>query len=146
VYRRWQAIQAGGERPIPALHAAIDDVIDRQLDDLAIPRRYVSDLREIWLMQPRFEKRGGGAAFRLFEHIRFRAGFDFLLLRAACGELEPALADWWEHFVASDADDRLTLVQQLGRAASGSTAPKRRRRRRTSSDRGDTAPAADSAQ
>ncbi|MEN9793988.1 MAG: tRNA nucleotidyltransferase/poly(A) polymerase protein [Pseudomonadota bacterium] len=146
VYRRWQAIQAGGERPIPALHAAIDDVIDRQLDDLAIPRRYVSDLREIWLMQPRFEKRGGGAAFRLFEHIRFRAGFDFLLLRAACGELEPALADWWEHFVASDADDRLTLVQQLGRAASGSTAPKRRRRRRTSSDRGDTAPAADSTQ
>ena len=59
VYRRWLAIQSKGERPIPALHEAIEDVVDGQLDALAIQRRYVSDLREIWLMQPRFEKRGG---------------------------------------------------------------------------------------
>ena len=140
VYRRWLAIQSKGERPIPALHEAIEDVVDGQLDALAIQRRYVSDLREIWLMQPRFEKRGGGSAFRLFEHIRFRAGYDFLLLRAACGELDPGLSDWWQAFVEADADERIDLVQQLGRSAGG-TAPKRRRRRR--SGRGADAAGAD---
>jgi poly(A) polymerase len=70
-------------------------------------------MREIWMMQPRFEKRIGNTPFSLVEQPRFRAGFDFMRLRADVGEVDVVLADWWQEFsLASDAmrDD---LVSQL---------------------------------
>ena len=95
---KWNARTARGEHRIPALNDAIDDALDAQTEKLAIQRRFVSDMREIWGLQPRFERRSGRSPFRLLEHLRFRAGYDFLLLRAAADEVPAELADWWTRF------------------------------------------------
>ncbi len=113
VYLRWEALQAEGQKAIPALNEAIDEVIERELDALAIPRRYVSDIREIWLLQPRFEKRAGQAPFRLISHLRFRAGYDFLLLRDEVGQTAPGLGAWWSDFIDADDPGRAALVASI---------------------------------
>jgi poly(A) polymerase len=92
-------------------------------------------MREIWTMQPRFEKRTGSAPFGLVDQARFRAGFDFLCLRAEVGELDIELADWWEEFQHADDEARLSLIQAVRPApravrADGSEPRKRTRRRR----------------
>lgn len=129
VNERWLQRHGQGEHLIPALNAAIDEVIETQLDALAIQRRYVSDMREIWLMQPRFEKRQPATISRLMEHIRFRAAYDFMLLRAEAGLCDAALAQWWQAYLDADADGRSELIAQTKshRLPAGST---RRRRRR----------------
>jgi poly(A) polymerase len=64
------------------------------------------------MMQPRFEKRTGSSPFSLVEQPRFRAGFDFMRLRADAGEVDVVLADWWQEFSqASDAVREDLLVQ-----------------------------------
>ena len=130
VLKRWKEREARGEHRIPALDAAIDDVQDLQTEKLAIQRRYTSDMREIWMLQPRLERRTGRNAFKLLEHLRLRAGYDFLLLRCAADEAPNELGDWWTRFMAADADEREQLVAGIGRSEPGAAAPKRRRRRR----------------
>jgi poly(A) polymerase len=63
------------------------------------------------MMQPRFDKRIGSTAFSLVEQARFRAGFDFLRLRAEVAEVELALADWWHEFSMADDAAREDLIQ-----------------------------------
>jgi poly(A) polymerase len=72
-----------------------------------------ADMREIWMMQPRFDKRVGATPFSLVEHLRFRAGFDFLRLRADVSEVDISLADWWQEFSMADQSTREDLVAQL---------------------------------
>ena len=67
-------------------------------------------MREIWLMQPRFERRVGNSVFTLVEQPRFRAGFDFLRLRGDAGEVEAELANWWEDFSLADENGRRALL------------------------------------
>jgi poly(A) polymerase len=129
VLKRFKEREARGEHRIPALDAAIDDVLDLQTEKLAIQRRYTSDMREIWMLQPRLERRTGRNAFKLLEHLRLRAGHDFLLLRCAADEAPAELGDWWTKFMHADADVREQLVTSLGRSEAGS-GPRRRRRRR----------------
>jgi poly(A) polymerase len=129
VTQRWQALQAGGEKPIPALLAAMDEVLDAQRERLAIPRRYDGMMKEVWGLQPRFEQRGGQRPFRLQEHPRFRAAYDFLLLRAESGEIETELAEWWTRFQDASDDERIAML----RADSGPKT-RRRRKRRTPGD------------
>ena len=124
---RWQARLARGEHVIPGLMEAIDSVVDEQCEKLAIQKRIIADMREIWSLQPRFERRSGRSAVRLLEHMRFRAGYDFLLLRVEAGEAPAELGDWWTRFVEGDHDQRETLMSQL-KAPSG--AARRRRRRK----------------
>ena len=81
VLSKWNARVAAGEHRMPALEAAIDQVLGSQTEKLAIQRRFTSDMREIWTLQPRFERRTGQAPLRLLEHLRLRAGYDFLLIR-----------------------------------------------------------------
>ncbi len=95
VQERWQNNVTNGEFPIPALHGAMDDVLETQTGKLAIQKRFVADMKEIWGMQPRLEKRSGRSALKLLEHQRFRAGYDFMVLRCESGELDPAVAQWW---------------------------------------------------
>ncbi len=138
VLGQWKARAARGEPKIVALNAAIDEVLDAQTDKLAIQRRYTSDMREIWGMQPRFERRIGKTPYSLVEHLRFRAGFDFLVLRAAADEIPRELPDWWGNFFSADEDERDELIavaaaaERAARAAGGlpaeSAAKKRRRR------------------
>src|SRR5690606_27115785 len=73
---------------VPALLAACDQVTARQQARVAVPKRFTLPLREIVGLQPRFEFREGRRALRLLDHPRFRAAYDFLLLRAAAGEVD----------------------------------------------------------
>jgi poly(A) polymerase len=126
---RWNARQANGEHRIPALNSAIDDALDAQTEKLSIQRRFVSDMREIWGLQPRFERRAGRTAFRLVEHLRFRAGYDFLLLRAAADEVPAELADWWTRFWHAGEAERERLVEEAAQSGVAEGAPRKRRRR-----------------
>ena len=126
---KWNARTARGEHRIPALNNAIDDALDAQTEKLAIQRRFVSDMREIWGLQPRFERRSGRSPFRLLEHLRFRAGYDFLLLRAAADEVPAELADWWTRFAHAGVEEREALRAGGARAESPEGAGEKRRRR-----------------
>ncbi|MGB7478784.1 MAG: polynucleotide adenylyltransferase PcnB, partial [Burkholderiaceae bacterium] len=121
VLEKWKAYQAAGEYPIPALHLAADDVVHAQADKLALQRRIVSDMRDIWAMQPRFERRSGKSPYRLLENPRMRAGYDFLLLRCAAGEAEAELGEWWTAFIAADGAGRDALLTQ--KKAGGEAGP-----------------------
>ncbi|MBN3852647.1 MULTISPECIES: polynucleotide adenylyltransferase PcnB [unclassified Paraburkholderia] len=125
VQQRLQQYTAEGEFPVPALHRAMDDVIDVQTEKLAIHRRFSSDMREIWGLQLRLEKRGR-SAIKLLEHPRFRAGYDFLLLRCESGELEMETGQWWTDFISGDPAARETLLNAGG---SRERSPRKRRRR-----------------
>jgi poly(A) polymerase len=99
----WDKRKQQGELPMPALYTAMDAVLDQQAEKLAITRRIAGDIKDIWALQPRFEKRSGRAPLRLLGQPRFRAGWDFLVLRAESGEIEVELSDWWREF--QEADD-----------------------------------------
>jgi poly(A) polymerase len=124
---RWATRRAAGEHSIPALMEAMDSVLDEQASKLAIQRRFIADMREIWGLQPRLEKTGRGA-LRAMEHLRFRAGYDFLLLRVEAGELPEELGRWWTAFVDADPAERERLL--TARPDEGRPAGVRRRRRR----------------
>ena len=126
VLAKWEALKEGGERPIPALYLAMDNVLDVQAEKLAITRRIAGDIKDIWALQPRFEQRSGKRPYGLLEQPRFRAGYDFLLLRAQSGEVDAELAEWWTGFIERDGDDRNAML--LPPSADG--AKKKRRRRR----------------
>ena len=132
VRTRWKARLDAGEHAFPALHTAIDSVLDEQAAKLAIQRRYQSDMREIWVMQPRLEKRGR-TAYHLLEHIRFRAGYDFLLLRCEAGEIAAEVGDWWSRFIDADTAEREELIRNLATQPASGT--KRRRRRSSGRDK-----------
>ncbi|WP_395691006.1 polynucleotide adenylyltransferase PcnB [Piscinibacter sp.] len=144
VQERWQKIRAKGEAPFPALQQAIDAAFDARIGDISGRGKLGADMREIWLMQPRFERRSGRVPYSLVEQPRFRAGFDFLRLRADAGEIDAELAEWWEDFSLGSDEEREALVEQareregarrsaggaLGTTAEASEPAKRKRRRR----------------
>jgi poly(A) polymerase len=121
-----KARQAKGEHPAPALEAAMDKVLDAQFEKLALTRKLTATMREIWVMQPRFEQRGGQRPYRLLEAPRFRMGYDFLALRAASGEANAELEAWWRAFQQADADTRKAMLLP----DTGARKKRRRRRRR----------------
>jgi len=129
VLKGWQEREARGEHRIPALDTAIDDVLALQTEKLAIQRRFAADMREIWMLQPRFERRVGRSPFRMLELPRLRAGYDFLMLRCAAEEAEAALGEWWTRFIEGDDAARELLVTQAN-STPRSEAPRRKRRRR----------------
>jgi len=97
----------------PALMDAIDDVFNARIGDVSGRGKLAGDMRDIWTMQPRFEKRVGSAPFGLVEQPRFRAAFDFMRLRAENGELEEVLSDWWEEFSLADDNLRNDMVDEV---------------------------------
>ena len=158
VQDHWKRAMAQGEPPFPALQAATDAVFDAQIGDISGRGKLAADMREIWTMQPRFDKRIGNGPLSLVEQPRFRAGFDFLRLRGQCGEVDPLLASWWEAFSLADAHERKDLMdearqQESAKRAAKSSSPshgaddvggdapakKRRRRRRKPAGEGGAA-------
>jgi poly(A) polymerase len=109
----WDRRQAGGQPGHPALFDAIDDVFHSRIGDVSGGGKLASDMREIWVMQPRFEKRTGSAPWGLVDQARFRAAFDFMRLRADIGEVEEVLADWWQEFSMADDNLRQDLIDQV---------------------------------
>jgi len=110
VLAKWEAIKAGGERPIPALFQAMDEVLDVQAEKLAITRRVACDIKDIWSVQPRFEQRSGKRPYALLEQPRFKASLDFLLLRAESGEVDAELVEWWSDFLDADGETRAAML------------------------------------
>jgi poly(A) polymerase len=110
VLANWEDRKKAKQLPIPALYAAMDEVLDVQAEKLAITRRIAGDIKDIWLLQPRFEKRAGKSPLRLIEQPRFRAAYDFLLLRCESGELPQELADWWTEFQRVDHAGREAML------------------------------------
>jgi poly(A) polymerase len=114
----------------------MDDTIATQSSGMTIQRRFESDMREIWSMQPRFDKRVGRYPYRLIESPRFRAGYDFMLLRCATGEQNPAIGQWWTDFIAADpaGQEALMASAKTEPGSSVSSPAKRRRRRKPKSE------------
>ncbi|MCW5234527.1 polynucleotide adenylyltransferase PcnB [Verminephrobacter eiseniae] len=115
----WQDVRDGWterlnqrQYPLPALQDAIDEVFDQRIGDVSGRGKLAADMREIWVMQPRFDKRLGRTPCSMVAQPRFRAGFDFLRLRADVGEVEEALAEWWQDFQAADDERREDLMDQ----------------------------------
>ena len=140
VLEKWEAYKASGELSIPALHLAADDVLNTQTDALALQRKIGSDMRDIWAMQPRFEKRIGKSPYKMLENSRLRAGYDFLLLRCASGEIDHEIGEWWTAFIQGDEAERVRLLSIKPKAKTGdASAPKKRRPRRSNNRRPKTA-------
>ncbi|MBM0108750.1 polynucleotide adenylyltransferase PcnB [Steroidobacter sp. S1-65] len=115
---------------LQALLAACDQVTARQQARVAVPKRFTLPLREIVGLQPRFAYREGRRALRLLDHPRFRAAYDFLLLRAAAGEVDQELAQWWTDIQTMSVEQRTAMVEQGGSGAPEGGQRRRRRRRR----------------
>lgn len=111
VLEKWHAYQASGKHRTPALHLAADDILNIQIKKLTLQRKTASNIRDIWAIQPRFERRTGKSPYRLLEHSRLRASFDFLMLRCAAGEVDIELGDWWKIFIDSDNIQRKILLK-----------------------------------
>ena len=114
VLAAWNQRVREGARPVGAMHEAMDEVLAKQRAQLAIPHRQDAVMKEIWLMQQRFEQRAGQRPFRLLEQPRFRAGFDFLLLRCASGEVDDQLGLWWDEFQDASAARQTEMLQPEG--------------------------------
>ena len=113
VQNAWTKLKAKGEPAFPALQQAIDAVFDARIGDISGRGKLAADMREIWLMQPRFERRSGASVMTLVEQPRFRAGFDFLRLRGDAGEVDAELANWWEDFSLADEAGRRVLLESV---------------------------------
>ena len=124
VLDRWQRNQAQGEPVFPALQSATDAVFDARIGDISGRGKLATDMREIWTMQPRFDRRTGNGPLTLVEQPRFRAGFDFLRLRGQCGEVAADLASWWEDFSLADDAERRRLMDAV-RQQGGQGGPRR---------------------
>ena len=109
----WAQRIARGQHSHPALQEAIDDVFNARIGDVSGRGKLASDMREIWMLQPRFEKRVGSTPFGLVEQPRFRAAFDFMRLRADAGEIDEVLADWWQEFSLADDNLRQDMVDEV---------------------------------
>ena len=137
-------LQAEGLDEHEALQAAADLVIQAQLRHTALPRRYSLPMREIWELQPRLAVITGKRPLRLFAHPRFRAAYDFLLLRAETDDEQAAeLADWWTRFLALDEVGRVRATQPAAKEAKTKRdKPRRRRKPRSTRKDGQAIPPA----
>ncbi|UAA40870.1 polynucleotide adenylyltransferase PcnB [Paraneptunicella aestuarii] len=97
--RMQQHMGEGGLPAHDAFNLAITDVLSRQVQRIMIPKRFTTPIRDIWYLQQRLSKRLGRRAYITMEHPRFRAAYDFLLIRSEIegGELTE-LAQWWTEF------------------------------------------------
>ncbi|MCO1334662.1 polynucleotide adenylyltransferase PcnB [Microbulbifer sp. OS29] len=108
-----QKLIAKGIPAAPALAQAAQKITSLQLAHTAIPKRFSIPMREIWDLQQRLPQRGGSRAQRLMEHPRFRAAYDFLLLREESGEIDGNLGKWWTDFQQGDDEQRQQMVRML---------------------------------
>ena len=125
------------ERGLPAsvaLQDAAQELVIEQCKHTAVPKRFTIPMREIWDMQERLPRRSGKRADLLLENPRFRAGYDFLLLRESAGEQTDGLGEWWTLYQEASDSQRRQMIRQLGQRDSAtpdepaSAAPRKRRR------------------
>jgi len=91
-------------------------VIKQQQQRVSIPRRITHPMRDIWSMQPRFFQRTGKRPLRLLAHPKFRAAYDFFLLRASIGEVDSSIAQWWTELQEVSDAEKKKRVENPSRA------------------------------
>lgn len=137
VLQREQQVLENSMPPTAAYAQAAQQVISQQLARTSIPKRFSIPMREIWDLQHRLNQRAGMRALRLLDHPRFRAAYDFLLMREDAGEQLDGLGSWWTHFQTADDDQREQMIKDLNKRE-GSAKPRRRRAPRKPKAAGDT--------
>ena len=123
-------------KPKEAALVAAHESIAAQRLTIAIPRRFSSFVLDIWHLQERLETRRPSQVSRTLNHPRFRAAYDFLLLRAEVETVDRSLARWWEEIQDADTERRDAMVNALRGGAPGSKRRRRRRRRGRRQDDG----------
>lgn len=131
----WEPLQwavqkriAHGENETIAYQNAANEILTKQIKITALPRHITQAMRDVWFMQSKFSRTVGSRPYRLLEQPKFRAGYDFLQLRAETGGADPALVEWWTGFQAAGEDVR----QQMTTPRAGdksSTKPRGKSRR-----------------
>jgi poly(A) polymerase len=121
-------LQDRGMPAIPAMQEAAQELINEQCQRIAIPKRFTMPIREIWDMQERLPRRSGKRSDLLLENPRFRAGYDFLLLRESAGEETGGLGDWWTEYQDASDSERRGMIRDLSSQDDSSGAPRKRRR------------------
>lgn len=124
---------------MPQVISAAQDVFSAQVEQTSIPKRFSIQAREIWTLQPRFEQRRGKRPLRLLGHPRFRAAYDFLLLRNQAGENLQELCDWWTDFQEQDEAKQVLMTK----ASDDNRRRPRRRRNNKSNNKHDSAASAE---
>ncbi|MEZ5538612.1 MAG: polynucleotide adenylyltransferase PcnB [Pseudomonadales bacterium] len=122
-----QREQKNGMHPHQALQKVMPKIIGEQTKLIGIPRRFTQPMQEIWELQWLLTRRQGGRADQLLEHPRFRAAYDFLLLREQAGEELQDLGAWWTEYQKASPDTREQMRQHLQRSGSSNNKPRRRR-------------------
>ncbi|KPX44022.1 Poly polymerase I [Pseudomonas syringae pv. helianthi] len=121
--------QERGMPPIAAMQEAAHELIIEQCQRIAIPKRFTLPIREIWDMQERLPRRSGKRADMLLDNSRFRAGYDFLLLRETAGEQTDGLGQWWTDYQDCNDSERRDMIRDLSsKPETAGTAPRKRRR------------------
>lgn len=113
-----------------AYQDAASEIISRQVRYTALPRHISIAIREVWSLQPKFNSRIGSKPSRLLTHPRFRAGFDFLLLRAETGGADPELAQWWNSYQNADETEQRKMTQPSRKGTSSKSGRKRSYRKK----------------
>jgi len=122
-----KALEAERYAPVLAITEAAHRVVTEQQRHTTLPRRFASPMKEMLAMQPRFENRRGPRAQRLLEHKRFRAAYDFLVLRSRCGEVDPEIAEFWTRVQEMTPEEQR---EAFGGSKQRRSARRRRGRRR----------------
>jgi poly(A) polymerase len=118
--------KGNGLAEMDAIQLASDAVISKQVSIIALPRRFTQVSREIWSLQIRLKHRRGNRPIRLLSHPRFRAGYDFLLMRKQAGEDLGDLAEWWTEFMEKNSH---LVTEPSGAVHTRARRPRKRRRR-----------------
>ncbi|MCX7095472.1 MAG: polynucleotide adenylyltransferase PcnB [Methylobacter sp.] len=126
-----QEKMARGEIEVIAYQDAASEIIGRQIKSTALPRHISMAMREVWSMQPKFNARIGSKPSRLIGHPRFRAGYDFLLLRAQTGGADPELAEWWAKYQNANENEQRKMTQPPRNGQSNKSGRKRSYHRKT---------------
>ncbi|MGH8556266.1 MAG: polynucleotide adenylyltransferase PcnB [Methylococcales bacterium] len=118
----WEPVRAriedqmqNGRNEFIVTQQAAGEVIRMQSKTTSLPRRVALPMREIWCLQPRFKNRSGDRALKLLAHPRFRAAFDFMVLRAATGDVDPSLPEWWEELQGKDEAGQKKMLRTSNR-------------------------------
>ena len=121
-----------GQTAARAWETATSDAIRDQAQHVAIPRRLAIVIKDIWGLQSKLEQRPPRMIARLMQHERFRAAYDFLMLRAEVEEVERKLAEWWTEIQEADAERQQRMISTL---APRSQKNRRRRRRKNPAEK-----------
>jgi poly(A) polymerase len=115
VYVLWDRYKLEMKHSIAGLNQAIDEVIEKQIKLFPIHKRFTITMKEIWRLQPRFENQSPKKIYRLLLHPRFRAAYDFMLLRCESNQLDKNIGIWWTTFIDADHHEKSLMVKQLTR-------------------------------